>query len=64
MRNGACVTWLVGWPIIADVDKFVNHLVGDKPVEVTLSFAVVWVSIWIGVAIWLHDRRSATVGKG
>jgi len=57
MRNGACVTWLLGWWLIQDIGEYLYFLEYGKPFEVTSGYAFFIVGIWILFTSILYEKK-------
>jgi len=57
MRNGAFVTWLLGWWLIQDVFEYLYFLEHGKPHEMSDSVGWILLGIWILVASIVYEGK-------
>jgi len=59
MRNIAFVIWMLGFPSVAALDKYLNHLSRAPNVTDDVAFlsSAVVLAMWAGVAWLLYERE-------
>ena len=58
MENIAFVIWMLGFPLIAIIDRYVGYLMKapESSNDVKLTSAIICIAFYIGVAVSLFDK--------
>lgn len=57
MRNGAFVTWLLGWWIANDISEYSYFLTHGKHFIPTDGYAWFFIGLWIFIGILLYEKK-------
>lgn len=59
MKNLAFVLWMLGWPIVVNINEYLYYLTTNKVYSDETEFvsAIINLIIWIGIGVRLYEKK-------